>query len=144
MHDVDLVGTTIRGYITSCVKKLCPFRLITTKISNPKWITNELKELLFDRDSAFLEASNNPENPNLLLTISKKALHKARADHIRSKLDQHYEDPRKFWAKLNSLIKRKAASPIIPLNSDTGDSINLNDTANCINHFFSTIGPKLA
>lgn len=134
----------------ACVHKYCPKRNITTKLSQPKWFTRELSELLYDRDLAFTEAYNAPHATNLLMeakklrTKAKKALRLARSEYTREHLNNHSDDPRKFWAHLNNLIKRKPTTASIQLNDEHGNPLDQNKTPDYINKYFSTIGPKLA
>lgn len=61
-NDVDLIWKDLKGCMLACVRKFCPQRQITTKLNQPKWFTKELNELPFERDQAFQEAYNNPNN----------------------------------------------------------------------------------
>lgn len=103
-NDVDLVWTSLKRYMLTCVHKFCPLRQISTKLHQPKWFTKELNELLYDRDQAFLEAYNYPDNPTLLekakklRTKAKKSIRNARADHINEQLSNHSDDPQKVLA----------------------------------------------
>lgn len=149
-NDVNLIWTSLKGYMLACVRRHCPQRTITTKLSQPKWFTKELNELLHDRDQAFKEAYNSPAVPELLLeakklrTKAKRSLRLARSDHIKEQLTKHSEDPRKFWFHLNNLINRKPTTACIQLKDNQSIPIDPSQTPNYINEYFSTIGPKLA
>lgn len=129
-NDVNLIWSSLKGYMLACVRKHCPKRNITTKLSQPKWFTRELSELLHDRDLAFKEAYNSPQNPYLLTeakklrTKAKRALRTARSEFIKEQLNNNLDDPRKFWFHLNDLINRKPTTATIQLKDDRGNPID--------------------
>lgn len=148
-NDVNLVWTTLRDYISRCAKKLCPLVKITTKVNQLKWITNEIVELLNDRDKAFLKAlvTKNPadlKEAKSLRRQAEQAVRTARSAHNQDTLDHSSDNPRKFWRQLNALIKQKASNPTIRLTDDNNSPIEHANIPDYINNYFSTIGPKLA
>lgn len=148
-NNVNLVWNTLKDYIFKCASKLCPVIRITTKVNQPKWITNDIVKLLNDRDKAFLKAilTKSPSDlkeAKILRHQAKQAVRTARAAHIRETLAQTSDDPRKFWRELNTLIKQKASNSLIRLKDESNVPIDHADTPNYINNYFSTIGPKLA
>lgn len=74
----------------------------------------------------------------------KQALRNARADYIKAKLEEHGNNSKKVWLKLNKTIKPQTNLKPINLKDSNGDLVSQTETANFINDFFSTIGPKLA
>lgn len=149
LNDVNLVWSTLKGFITNCVKKFCPLRNIVTKLHQPPWITKDIIELVNDKDSAFSEALANKDVTTLneakkLRTGVKRAIRNARAAYINKTLDEQRDNPRKFWVEINSLIKRTATKSSINLCNEEGHPLEDSKIPDYINNYFATIGPKLA
>ena len=65
---------------------------------------------------------------------------------IKNELNNHFNDPKKFWDNVTSILpSNTAGSNYIRLrNKDTNDIIEDDKTSEFINDFFSEIGDKLA
>lgn len=140
-NDPNLAWSALKTLIIKCANKFCPLVKITSKLNQPKWFTNELLELIEERDQAFTKAYDTKLPKDL---ISAKAIRNARSDFIKDKLSQTSDNPRKFWRELNSLIKQKASSSSIQLVNEAGTQIAPHEVPEHINTYFSTIGPSLA
>ena len=75
----------------------------------------------------------------------KKGINKARANYVKANLDTYKNDSKKFWLKLKEILPDKINSNKFNLvDQMTRQKIDVTDTANYINRFFSEVGPKLA
>ena len=77
-----------------------------------------------------------------------KRLREARADFVKSNLENNLGNQKKFWKNIQDIIPNKSTTKgdnIFKLNNkDNGNPIESKDTASFINDFFVNIGPKLA
>lgn len=100
MNSAELIWEYLNKLITNCANVLCPYRDITVRTDKPTWLTDEIIELLGDRDRAFEEAFETKNDTTLaeakkLRTQSKQALRNARAQFIKSNLDNNKNNPKK-------------------------------------------------
>lgn len=149
LTSVELIWNYLYKLITNFANVLCPYKDITVRTDKPPWLTDELTELLGDRDRAFVEAQVTKGNTILieakkLRTQSKQALRNARADFIKNNLSNNANNPKKMWSELNELIKDKSGSSTIELKDRDGNPIPNETVSTDINNFFASIGPTLA
>lgn len=147
-NDVDQVWNILFDFIRHCANSLCPESEMHIPQNKNPWISKEIIEKLNERDSAFLKAYNSKLPADLkhakeLRTEAKRAVRNARADFIKSNLEEHSNNPRKYWEEINKLIKHKSSEKKIELK-DLDNSIIPDETAaTYINNYFSSIGPNL-
>lgn len=147
LHDVNLVWKFLKKIIFRCADKLCPVRTISTRVKRLPWLTNEILELINDRDNAFQEAYDSDdllETAKSLKTLVKRAIRTSRSNHIQSKLESCRGNPKKFWGELNQLLKRIPTHSEFNLKDEAANPIPTDQTSEHIYQFFATIGPKLA
>ena len=134
------------------LNEICPIKKSKcTTNSRPPWITHELIELANDRDKAMRIAKRAPLAPNIahakaLRNESKLAFKRVREEYIKNQLDEHKNDPKKFWSELENIIpgKKNCSSNILNLLNDNNEELSKDITSTCVNDFFSTIGSRLA
>lgn len=148
-NDPNLIWTKLLSFINKCANTLCPYKEMEVRQNKPPWITNELIEILHERDQAFEEAySSNNQNSWVtaknLRASAKKAVRNACTSFIQDTLDKNSDNPRKFWLNLNKLIKGNSSTAKINLLDNNNVPLTDETTPNYINQFFATIGPNLA
>ena len=86
------------------IDEMCPLKLFKIKQEKEPWISNQLIELIKDKDYALKRAkkSKDPllwaESKRLRNNCTKK-LRDARADYIKDNLDNNTGNQKKFWKK---------------------------------------------
>ena len=137
--------------ILSILDSICQIRKSRYTNSRPPWITNELMELANDRDRAMKLAKREPSPSNIIQAKSlrneaKIAFKTIREEFIKAKLDEHKDDPKKFWNELSNVIPgNKCKSNEVYNLIDTNSEALSNDVApTYVNNYFSTIGGVLA
>ena len=130
---------------------ICPIRNCKYTNSRPEWITAELMELANDRDSAMKLAKREPTPENImrartLRNEAKIAFRRIREDFIKSKLEEHQNDPKRFWNELANVIlgNKDQNSSTFNLLDDNSQALSKDVAANYVNNFFATIGQSLA
>ena len=132
---------------------MCPLKLFKIKQEKEPWISNQLIELIKDKDHALKRAKK--KNDPILWAEAKrlrnnctKRLREARADYIKENLNNNIGDQKKFWKNIQEVIpsssKKKNVGTFKLIDDITGVDINEKDTAEYINDFFVNIGPNLA
>lgn len=88
-----------------------PLRKISTRVNRPKWLTNEIIELLEDRDDAFNDAYETKKSRNIearkLRTEAKRALRNARAEYIKNQQETTQRNSGQKSMSSNQKSKRK-------------------------------------
>ena len=72
-----------------------------------------------------------------LLVANKRKL-------ILEQLELNKDDPKKFWAVVNSIWKGVECYTNMFLIDDDGNSVDPDQTANFVNKYYTEIGPNLA
>ena len=138
----------IRGNID----RMCPLKVFKIKQEKEPWISNQLIELIKDKDYA-LKRAKNKKDPMLWAEAKRlrnhctKRLREARAEYIKDNLDNNLGDQKKFWKNIQNIIpssKKKKTGNFKLKDEITGLDIDENETAQYINEFFVNIGPNLA
>ena len=148
--DVNLVWNYIKRIMINCANHLCPQRTIKTQTNDNPWISNEIRELINDRDQWFIEWSNSGNLDTLkeakrLRTEVKKQIRNAKSEHIKQELETTNGDPKKFWRTINKILKTTGkTSNINELSYNNKHISNKDDMANIINDYFSSVGSNLA
>lgn len=136
--------------IINHISTMCPVRHFKVKEREVPWITNELIELINDKDRALSKAkkSNKTEDwkkARKLRNDANKATKIAKAKYIQNNLYRFSGDVKKFWKTISELIpKTKKQDKLQLINHKDGILIPEEDTANYVNNYFSSIGKELA
>ena len=130
--------------------KMCPLKTFKIKQIKQQWITPRLIELIKDKDVA-LKNAKKAKNPALwteakrLRNACTNRLRRAKADFIKEQLTIHTNDQKKFWKNIQEVLPNKLNSNRATLLHDDNDQIiEIDQTADFINKFFTDIGPNLA
>ena len=134
------------------IDKMCPLKVFKIKKEKEPWISNQLIELIKDKDSA-LKRAKKKKDPQLWAEAKRlrnrctKRLREARADYIKENLDDNMGNQKKFWKNIQNVIpssKKKKIGILNLTDENTGQDVDEKDTAQFINDFFVNIGPNLA
>ena len=149
LTDPNDAWTYLKNVINKAIDKQCPIKNIRVKDRNDPWISQEIIEMLHDKDEACKTAksSGKPEDWKTARSLkhrANKAVRDARRDFITANLDTQ-QDPKKFWQSINSIIPNSEGKNLINLiDQESDESIELDKVAHEINYFFANIGEKLA
>ena len=108
-------------------------------------------ELANDRDKAMKLAKREPTSENIqkakyLRNEAKLAFKRIRDEFIKSKLEEHINDPKKFWKALANVIpgNKDLNNCTFNLRDDDSEALSNDVAASYVNEYFATIGQKLA
>lgn len=121
--------------------------------SRAKWLSSEIFELILKRDNAFELArlSNDPKDWETAKKLRNKVVDVcccAKNEFTRVSLEENKLNPKKFWAKINSIWgdpkkKKDSNEYCILRDPNTQTDGSKLDTPNIFNNFFCTVAPKL-
>ena len=121
------------------------------KVTNKPWITHELIEQIKDKDRALKMAkqSNKADDwvrARRLRNDCLKNVRNAKSEFIKNEIDNHRNDPRKFWDMISSILPSNSKSNnYIKLKNHISNELITDElTSEYINEFFSGIGENLA
>ena len=131
------------------VDKLCPLKDFKFAKERPKWISDDLIELMKNRDKALQqykrtksdEDKNKMRRMRNMVNVAVKA---ARNDYVKTQLDTHQKDPKKFWKNINEILPSKNDGTNLDNIFDKNrNRISHDKLPDAINTFFATIGKEL-
>ena len=150
LDNPDVIWESLYERIIRIVNDICPFKKSKYTNSRPPWITHELMELAKDRDYFMTLAKRIPtegivQRAKALRNEAKSAFKRAKEEFVKSGLEEHQDNPKKFWQELACVIPtgHQLNSNII-LNDENGEVLSKDNTPNYVNDYFSTIGQKLS
>ena len=136
--------------ITSVIDDMCPIKRMRIREGNEPWLTNELREMILDKNRAWRSAKKSGSDEDWvkakrLRNDIKTLLRRARADFIQSELERHSDNPKKFWETINTILPNKAKTTSLSLTDKNKKCpVRDEDTADFINTYFAAIGNNLA
>ena len=152
IKNVDVAWDYYLGIIYEIIDLMCPLKEFNIKNKKDPWITNEMLESIRDKDILLRRAklSNRDEDweqARRARNIVNTNIKNLKADFIKTNLNEHQGDSKKFWKDIQNKFppKNKTNLRKYTLKNNNGEMIFDPKTAsNLINDFFTSIGPKLA
>ena len=142
----EIMKTNIEGIIDI----MCPMKIFRINQIKQPWITPPLIELIKDKDKILKKAKKKKTDENLWNQAKRNMctnrLRKAKADYVKSNLNNNQNNPKKFWKNIQEIFPQKSKNNknIILTDMDTDQTFESEKVADYINDFFTNIGPKLA
>ena len=146
----ELCWDEIMEKIETEISKTYPIKKRTIKSKGDPWMTSEIIEIIHDKDYAWniAKKSDLKEDWNLakkLRNYTKSIIHRAKADFIQDNTEGKGNNPKKFWKKINTLLRSHKSNGMVNLvNKETDQPLSPEDTPNFINNFFVNVGSNLA
>ena len=149
MRDPNACWDFIIKMIENVADTMCPLRERVVKEKGEIWLTNEILELIYDKDNAWKLAkkTNKQEDINYAKRLRNQTLstiRRAKANFVQEELNGDIS-AKKFWEKINYVLPNSTKNMRFNLiDQTTHDPIPTEETAEYINDFFADIGPTLA
>ena len=142
----------LEGKIRHQLDQACPQKKYRVREITEAWVTNEILELIKDKDRMMNRARRSGSAEDLararrVRNRVGRIIEEARADFLKEQQEQLEGDPKRFWRLVKTIVPGKTkAKARINLNDDEGRGaeINENEVAGYVNEFFTSIGPNLA
>ena len=117
-NDIDSCWNIMIQRIYHVVDKLCPLKDFKFGKERPKWISDDLIELMKNRDKALQqykrtksdEDKNEMRRMRNMVNVAVKA---ARNDNVKTQLDTHKKKNKKFWKNINETSPKKMMEQIL-------------------------------
>ena len=149
--DPNALWSIYKNNVLNVLSIMCPIKQFSIKKYKEPWITNELLELIKDKDSALRKAkkSKTKRDWNHAKRLRNECLskvRKAKCDFVKNELNNNMNDSRKFWRNLHDVWpnKKSNSTKITLIDQTTKNEIAQEDTATYINKYFTGIGPTLS
>ena len=141
----DFILATIKTHLDI----MCPLKYIRFRTNSPPWITQDVIEMINDRNVCYRKAKASADledlkNAKHLRNQTNIFIKTAKSNFIKDSLEQNKDNPKKFWRILNdSLLKGNKENPHITFEKGDGEYTGIPDACNYINSHFANIGTCL-
>ena len=132
--------------VTVVLDRMCPTRSFCIKNYRPDWMTNELIELIKDRDYFYRKAKVTGDSDfwNIAKFLRNKAnyyIRQAKREFILNELRENENNAKQFWKTIREIIPsgKNSAKQDILLKSD-GEKVGRDRTSHFINDYFVNVG----
>ena len=131
------------------VNRLCPVRNFKFAKEKPNWISDDLIELIKNRDKSLKQYNRSKSEVDKIemkrmRNLVNVAVKSARNDYVRNQLDIHQKDPNNFWKNINKILPSKSDGKHFDNILDENNvRIPQNKLPDAVNKYFATIGKKL-
>ena len=150
-EDPNILWDIMSGNIENAIDDLCPLKTFKIKKYKEPWITQELLELIKQKDVRLKKAkrTKSVDDWNVAKRLRNDCLariRRAKADFVKSELGENMKDSKKFWKNIKEILplNNKSIKKFLLINNDTNENVQEEATAGYINRFFTNIGPNLA
>ena len=141
------------NYILKIVRRhldiMCPLKYIRFRLDSPPWINQEVIELINDRSMCYKIAKSSGQvedirNARQARNRINRFIKSAKSNFIKETLNQHKNNPKKFWKILNgSLLKDSIDNSYTTFDKGDGNYTSTDDACEYINNHFASIGARL-
>ena len=148
LDNPSLAWDFMMNIVETEVAEMCPLKNIKSKKQKDQWISNDLLEIINDKDDLLriAKSTNLPDEwiaarnaRNMVVSLVKNAKRDFLLDEVNN-----VHNPNKFWSKMQSLFDEKSSSGHINIvNSQTGLQVPDDEIPNYANSFFGNIGNSI-
>ena len=134
------------------IDRMCPLKHFKINQKKEPWITNELIEIIKDKD-LLLKRARKRKDPELwkeakrLRNQCTARLRNARAEFVKENLNNNLGDQKKFWKNIQEIIpskKKSQKNSIKLIDKNTGQQVPEDKTTSFINDFFCKYRTKFS
>ena len=151
LDDPNEIWSKFYNNVIQSIDIMCPLKTYNIKKIKEIWVTNEMLELIHNKDLALRKAkrtklSEDWKIARRLRNDCVSMVRKAKADYIQNELHENISDSKKFWKQIKNIIPNQSGGGdrIKLVNHENGNTIKEADTADFINNFFTNVGPNLS
>lgn len=153
--DPNTTWSILLNIYIECINIVAPVITMSNVKEKEDWVTPELLCLIRNRDNEKeladkLNSESHRKEFKKLRKEVKTTVHRAKRNYVKMRIEDLDPNSRNYWAELKKIApmgKKKGASvdpDMIALTDENGDEISEGNTANYINEYFVSIGPKLS
>ena len=148
--EVDQMWSEIEMKITNSLDKICPVRELLVSDSKPEWLNNEIIQVMRNRDKAYRRARRSENEVDwrkatFLRNRVEILIKTFKQNKIKDNINRHRNNPAKFWKEIRTILPYESSPIVTSLDDEeTGITYSSHELSDHINHYFATIGEKLA
>ena len=125
LNDVNELWKFFLSRIVLCLDKLAPIRKFKFKKDRPIWFTDELMELIKDKDTLMIVAlkTNDPVDRVIVRNARNRTntlIRGAKASYIREQFENLKHTPKKFWHNVKEVLPDSSSSGTIDILNEHG------------------------
>ena len=114
-NDPNLLWEIFKKNVLKVLDQCCPQKTFTIKKYKEPWITNELLELIKDKDLALGKAKKSRKNTDwdLARRLRNECLSKicrAKCEFVKTELNNNQNDSKKFWKNVHDIWPKKQSN----------------------------------
>ena len=149
-NDPNNKWNIIQGYIENHLNIMCPYKMIRVREDSTPWITNEIRELINDRNIAQKRANETGKDEDrkharTLRNQVNARIIGAKESFVKNTLEETSDNPKKFWRNLNDLLGRSKNDTVnVMFTQENGMDVSAENSADYLNRYFAQIGSTLA
>ena len=101
----DFILTTIEGYIDN----MCLMKERKVRQKGELWLTNEILELIYDKDMAWKQAKKSKDPDDLIIAKALRnqtlsVIRQAKANFVQQEINDEFGSVKTFWEKNNYIL----------------------------------------
>ena len=111
-NSIDTCWNIMYSRIVDVVNKLCPLKEFKFAKEKPKWMSDDLIELMKNRDISlkqYLKARTEETKKEMrrMRNMVNVAIRNARNEYVKGQLEIHQKNPKKFWKQITDILPSK-------------------------------------
>ena len=108
-HDINDAWNLMYSKIKRIIDKMCPMKKFNISKRKDPWITNELLEIINDKNSQMDKAKRtkkpeDSERARFMRNECNRLVRKARARYIQEQAENYSNDPKAFWRNIRDVL----------------------------------------
>ena len=152
-ENADNLWDIVEKIIVEDADRHCPMKSMKFRDDFPEWVTKKMVQEISHKDYLYRKAKSleTPESWDLFHKKKnevKKLLSSAKEEYIKNKLEEHKNNPRKFWRVINEMsgigknnMRKKGCTK---LKDEAGILYENLEAAEYLNNYYVNVGPNLA
>lgn len=150
-EDVNIMWAEMERIILHFANLHCPYKVYNDRVELAPWLSQDLLELIKDRDRLYKLAKSTGSNDDWATARrarnkSNHGIKHAKEEYVKQQLDVHEKNPRKFWQTLNAVISPTDSSSchINLVDPSSGELLNDADIPEVFNSHLCGVGRRLS
>ena len=135
--------------IEETIEAMCPQRDMSGKVYDDPWVTREIIEMIKDKDRLIRAAKASGREEEW--EVAKRArnfvssqIRNLKSEFLVEEQENNVDDPKKFWRNISSILPKDKRGKCQIILDKGGEQADPEESAEILNNFFTSIGPKLA
>ena len=145
-NDVNMAWNILLANIMTAIDEMCPLKQYKVAQAQEPWVTNEILELIKDKDRLLRRAKNRNTQIDWDLARTARSnanfqIRRAKANFVQENLNINQNNSKKLWQNIKDVLPNPKNSQHSKISLKNNDNIFINDNkemANQTNEYFTT------